>query len=70
MVELIDGRVVSHPLPDFVRVAPVEKRLCKVQDFGTGIWWPDLDEGVGVNWIFGVPEEVMDDLAGFERGPF
>jgi hypothetical protein len=43
---------------------------CEVEDFGTAIWWPDLDEGVGVNWIFGVSEDVIDDLAGFDKGPF
>jgi len=31
---------------------------------------PDLDEEIGVNWIFGVRESVVEDLAGFEKGPF
>ena len=70
VVELTDGRIVTHALPDFVTAAPEGKRGCEVEDFGTAIWWPELDEGVGVNWIFGVREAVIEDLAGFEKGPF
>lgn len=67
-VELVDGRVVEHQLPDFVEAAPADKRRCVVEGFGTAIWWPDLDEGVGVNWIFGVGEDVIYRLAGFTKG--
>lgn len=67
VVELTDGRVVTHALPDFVGAAPESKRRCEVDDFGTAIRWPDLDESIGANWLFGVPEEVIEDLAGFER---
>lgn len=70
LVELTDGRIVRRPLPSFVSAAPLEKRRCDVEDFGTAIWWPELDEGVGVNWLFGVSEAVIEDLAGFEKGPF
>jgi hypothetical protein len=59
---------VRHSLPDFVREAPPEKRRCEVEGFGTAIWWPELDEGVGLNWIFGVSEDVIYDLAGFRKG--
>jgi hypothetical protein len=70
-VELTDGRLVRHPLPDFVLATPIARRgACVVEDFGTAIWWPELDEGVGVNWIFGVSEDVIYDIAGFEHGPF
>jgi hypothetical protein len=70
-VELADGRLVRHPLPAFVLAVPVDRRgPCEVEDFGTAILWPELDERVGVNWIFGVSEDVIDDLAGFETGPF
>ena len=69
-VELTDGRIVTHELPDFVRAAPEAQRGCEVEDFGTAVYWPDLDEEIGVNWIFGVRESVDEDLAGFEKGPF
>lgn len=64
-VELTDGRIVSHALPDFVLAAPADRRRCQIEEFGTAIWWPELDEGVGVNWLFGVSEEVIESLAGF-----
>jgi uncharacterized protein DUF2442 len=70
VVELEDGRIVRHELPDFVKAAATAKRRCEVEDFGTAIWWPELDEGVGINWLFGVSEDVIYDLAGFEKGPF
>lgn len=67
----IDGRIVTRELPDFVRGAsPDQRRNCIVEDFGTAIYWPDLDEEIGINWMFGVSEEVIEDLAGFEEGPF
>jgi hypothetical protein len=66
-VELTDGRLVRHPLPDFVLAAPADRRgPCRVEDFGTTMWWPELEDGVGVNWLFGVSEAVIYDLAGFE----
>ncbi len=66
-VELTDGRLVRHALPDFVLAVPVDRRgSCEVQDLGTAIWWPALEEGIGVNWLFGVREAVIYDLAGFE----
>ncbi|OGO73384.1 MAG: hypothetical protein A3G84_05095 [Chloroflexi bacterium RIFCSPLOWO2_12_FULL_71_12] len=68
-VTLTDGRMVSHPVPDWVRRAPLaQRRNCEVQGFGTAIYWPDLDEEMGVNEIFGVPEDLIDELAGFTKG--
>lgn len=67
-VELTDGRLVRHPLPDFVLATPLDRRgSCEVEDFGTALWWPQLDEGVGLNWMFGVREDVIEELAGFEN---
>ena len=68
-VELVDGRVVRYELPEFVRDAPWEKRRCEVEDFGTAIWWPEIDEGIHVSTIFGVGEDVIYQLAGFEKPP-
>lgn len=68
-VELADGRLVRSPLPDFVLQVPSEKRGDpEVEDFGTAIWWPRIDEGIGVNSLFGVSEDVIYDMAGFEAG--
>lgn len=62
-----DGRVVRTDLPDLVRGAtPEQRRNCRVDEFGVDIYWPDLDEYLGVNSVFDVPEDVIFDLAGFE----
>lgn len=64
----VDGRTVSRELPEFLRAAPPEQRRnCQLEDFGTAIYWPDLDEEIGINWMFGVTEDVIEDLAGFEK---
>lgn len=66
-----DGRVVRRELPEFLRrLTPQERRNCRVEGFGTEIHWPDIDERLGVDWVFGVPEDVIYDLAGFAEGPF
>jgi len=67
-VELTDGRVATHPLPDFVRDVSSQKRgTCQVEEFGTVLWWPALDEGIGLNWVFGVREHVIEELAGLGK---
>lgn len=59
------------PIPDWLRALPVDKRVrCYVRDFGTAIYFPDLDEEMGVNEVFGVPEDVLYELAGFRKGPW
>ncbi len=70
-VTLTDGRVAEHPLPEWALARPFEQRLrCRVEGSGTAIYFPDMDEEIGVNEVFGVSEDVLYDLAGFERGPF
>ena len=69
-VTLEDGREVVSPLPEWLRAMPIEKRRrCRVRDFGTAIYFPDLDEEMGVNEVFGVPEDVLYEIAGFRKGP-
>lgn len=34
----------------------------RVDDRGTGIYWPKLDEVMGVDLILGVPEDEVLDL--------
>jgi hypothetical protein len=38
----------------------------QITAFGTAVRWPDLDEDVGLAGILGVPEELVDEGAGFE----
>lgn len=67
----VDGRVVKRGLPEFLRkLTPAQRRNCRVDESGTAIYWPDVDEELGVDWVFGVAEDVIEDLAGFEKGPF
>ena len=67
---LTDGRVVTRPAPDWLREFPREERQrCHVRGFGTAIYFPDLDEEMGVNEIFGVSEDALYELAGFRKGP-
>ena len=69
-VRLTAGREVTSPLPEWLRAVPAAKRRrCHVRGFGTAIYFPDLDEEMGVNEVFGVPEDVLYELAGFRKGP-
>jgi hypothetical protein len=67
---LSDGRTVAAAIPAWLRAFPREKRRrCDVRGFGTAIYFPDLDEEMGVSEVFGVPEDVLFELAGFRKGP-
>lgn len=69
-VALKDGDTVTAPLPAWLRAFPPDRRRrCRVRGFGTAIYFPDLDEEMGVNEVFGVPEDVMFELARFRKGP-
>ena len=57
-VALADGREVSVPLPWFrwLNEATDEQRAdFEIIEFGLGIWWEALDEGVSVPWLLGLP---------------
>ena len=67
-VRLSDGREISVPLDRYPRLAAattIQRRHWQVISFGTAIRWPDLDEDIGVAGILGVPEELVDEAAGF-----
>jgi hypothetical protein len=57
-VALEDGREISVPLAWFgwLEQATKEQRAdVEVIEFGLGIWWQALDEGVSVPWLLGLP---------------
>jgi hypothetical protein len=57
-VNLEDGRELSVPLAWFrwLDDASAEQRAdLEVIEFGLGIWWEGLDEGVSVPWLLGLP---------------
>ena len=66
-VTLDDGRELSMPLTPILKAASrAARRNCIVEDYGTALHWPDADEDVGVDYILGVPEADLLDLAGFK----
>ena len=51
VVDLVDGRSVSVPLPWYPRLAngtPTEREHWRLIGRGEGVHWPDLDEDVSV----------------------
>ena len=57
-VTLTDGRELSVPLAWFrwLDGATDEQRSdLEIIEFGLGIWWEGLDEGVSVPWLLGLP---------------
>ena len=51
VVDLVDGRTVSVPLPWYPRLAhgtPPERANWRLIGRGEGIHWPDLDEDISV----------------------
>ena len=59
-VALEDGREISVPLAWFgwLEQATKEQRAdVEVIEFGLGIWWQALDEGVSVPWLLGLPHQ-------------
>ncbi len=53
-VELEDGRTVSVPIGWYPRLAhgtPAERANFQISSAGYGIFWPDLDEDIGVEGL-------------------
>ena len=58
LVSLEDGREVRVPLAWFrwLDGASAEQMAdLEVIEFGLGVWWESLDEGVSVPWLLGLP---------------
>ena len=67
-VALSDGREISVPLSRFPRLQSASENQrgnWKITAFGTGIRWADIDEDIGVAGLLGIPEELVDEAAGF-----
>lgn len=51
VVDLVDGRTVSVPLPWYPRLAhgtPAERANWRLIGRGEGVHWPDLDEDISI----------------------
>jgi hypothetical protein len=69
-VTLRDGRVFSAPLTERLLAATQRQRdKGRVTELGTALHWEEIDEDVGVNYVLGVSEEEIYDLAGFKKHP-
>jgi hypothetical protein len=67
-VTLTDGREISVPLAEFafLESATAEQRAnWKIVDRRTAIYWPDLDEEIGLAGLLGVSETALEEAAGY-----
>lgn len=59
VVTLRDGREISVPVAWFDWLAAAredQRRDFRIAEDGAGIWWDQLDDGVSVPGLFGLPE--------------
>jgi len=67
-VLLDDGREIAVPLarvPRLETATPAQRLHWEITAFGTAIRWPDLDEDIGIAGLLGIPEELVEEAAGF-----
>jgi len=60
-VAVDDGREVSVPIDwfDWLANATAQQRAgLRIIGGGAGIWWDDMEDGVSVPGLFGLPENV------------
>lgn len=58
-ISLTDGREISVPVAWFEWLAtatPAQQADLVILEGGAGIWWEQLDDGVSVPGLFGLPE--------------
>ena len=67
---LSDGREVGIPLAwsQGLAAATAEQRATyEIQDFGTSVHWPSIDEDIGLATFLGVTEDVVYDALGWQK---
>ena len=67
---LSDGREVGIPIAWSTRLgaATMEQRAdYEIQEFGTSVHWPDVDEDIGLAAFLGVSEDIVYDALGWEK---
>lgn len=68
-VDLEDGRTISVPIVWYPRLAyatPEERSNLELAGAGYGIYWPDLDEDIGVDGLL-MGKKSMESAASFAR---
>ncbi len=65
---LTDGREISVPLgelPELAAAPPKQRAKWEITDRGTAIFWPEIDEELGLAGMLGVSETALEEAAGF-----
>jgi hypothetical protein len=65
VVELWNGNEVNVPLAISWRLmaaTPAQRENYVLEDRGTAIRWPEVDEDIGVAFLLGLPERVLEEL--------
>ena len=65
---LTDSREISVPMSEFPGLAaatPEQRANWQITALGTAIYWPDLDEEIGLAGMLGVSETLLEEAAGF-----
>ena len=68
-VDLEDGRTISVPIGWYSRLAhgtPAERANFQISGAGYGIYWPDLDEDIGVEGLL-LGKKSAESPVSFER---
>lgn len=68
-VDLEDGRTISVPIGWYPRLAhgtPAERANFQISSAGYGIYWPDLDEDIGVEGLL-LGKKSTESPTSFER---
>ena len=68
-VDLEDGRSVSVPIgwyPRFANGTPAERANHQISGAGYGVYWPDLDEDIGVEGLL-LGKHSSESPSSFER---
>ena len=60
-VTVEDGREIGVPLAWFgwlANASAAQRRAFTIVGGGAGIWWDELDDGLSVPQLFGLPEDL------------
>jgi hypothetical protein len=66
-VRLSSGAEVSVPISTFPRLlaaSAAQRRDYRLEERGTGIHWPQLDEDIGVAGLLGLSEDAVEEAIG------
>ncbi|NUM45770.1 MAG: DUF2442 domain-containing protein [Anaerolineales bacterium] len=68
-VDLEDGRTISVPIGWYPRLTygtPAERENFQISGAGYGIYWPELDEDIGIEGLL-LGKKSLESQSSFER---